>query len=108
LPFRGVFWLCSAPHGHIDTETCRGSHVIEQYLGLGNGRHEGEEALLAETRGEADAAAARLMATLQRKPRLAPEAVDALLARVHARREAVGFGPSYREWLERVTPSDLA
>jgi hypothetical protein len=48
------------------------------------------------------------MATLQRKPRLAPEAVDALLARVHARREAVGFGPSYREWLERVTPSDLA
>jgi NADPH-dependent glutamate synthase beta subunit-like oxidoreductase len=84
------------------------SHVIESYLGLGNGRHEGEEALLAPTTRAADAAAMRLMATLRRKRAPTPAAVDALLTRVHARREAVGFTSSYREWLERVTPPDLA
>src|SRR5262249_14598166 len=40
------------------------SLVIESYLGLGNGRHEGEEALLAATTREADAATGELMATL--------------------------------------------
>jgi NADPH-dependent glutamate synthase beta subunit-like oxidoreductase len=84
------------------------SHVIESYLGLGNGRHEGEEALLAPTRDAADSEADRLMAPLQRKPALGPAAVDALLARVRARREAVGFTSSYRAWLERLTPPDLA
>jgi hypothetical protein len=84
------------------------SHVIESYLGLGNGRHEGEEALLAPTTRAADAAAMRLMATLRRKRAPTPAAVDALLTRVHARREAVGFTSSYREWLKRVTPPDLA
>jgi len=84
------------------------SHVIESYLGLGNGRHEGEEALLVATTRETDAATDQLMATLSHKPPLAAEAVDALLARVHARREAVGFTTSYHEWLERVTPPDLA
>jgi hypothetical protein len=33
--------------------------------------------------------------------------VDALLARIRARQEAVGYTGSYEEWLERVTPSDL-
>jgi hypothetical protein len=84
------------------------SHVIESYLGLGNGRHEGEERVLAPTTSAADVAATRLLATLRRKPALAPDAVAALLARVHARREAVGFTSSYGEWLERVTPPDLA
>ncbi len=84
------------------------SHVIESYLGLGNGRHEGEEALLGSENREADATGERLLAALRRKPPLGPAAVDAVLARVHARREAVGFTASYREWLERVTPPDLA
>lgn len=84
------------------------SHVIESYLGLGNGRHEGEEALLAPTSDAADSEADRLMAPLRRKPALGPAAVDALLARVRARREAVGFTSSYRAWLERLTPPDLA
>jgi hypothetical protein len=46
--------------------------------------------------------------TLRHKPLLPPDAVDALLAHVAARREAVGFTSSYREWLSRVTPPDLA
>ncbi len=83
-------------------------HVIEGYLGLGDGRHEGEEALLATSSGRVGAEADRLVGALARKPPLAPEAIDALLARVAARQEAVGYTSSYREWLERVTPPDLA
>ena len=84
------------------------THVIEQYLGLGNGRHEGEETLLAEVTADADAAGKALMASLRGRPPLEPEAVDALLARIHARSEAVGYTSSYREWLAHVTPPDLA
>ena len=84
------------------------THVIEQYLGLGNGRHEGEEALLAGAESEADDAARALMGSLRARPPLLPEAVDALLGRVHERREAVGYASSYRDWLARVTPPDLA
>ena len=83
-------------------------HVIEGYLGLGNGRHEGEEALLAQPSGRADAAGDQLLATLEAKPPLGPDAVDALLARVAARQHAVGYTTSYREWLERVSPPDLS
>jgi NADPH-dependent glutamate synthase beta subunit-like oxidoreductase len=83
------------------------THVIEGYLGLGNGRHQGEEALLAQLTEDADEAVAQLAETLRHKPPLAPETVAALLARVQARRAAVGCTSSYREWLERVTPPDL-
>lgn len=84
------------------------SHVIEQYLGLGNGRHEGEEALLSPVTGQADDTARDLLAALRRKTPLGPQAIDALLARVRARCEAVGFTTPYQEWLQRVTPPDLA
>src|SRR5262249_42848719 len=80
------------------------THVIEQSLGLGNGRHEGEEALLAGAAADADDAGKALMASLRGRPPLKPEAVDALLARIHARSEAVGYTSSYREWLAHVTP----
>ncbi len=84
------------------------THVIEEYLGLSDGRHEGEEAMLEMATEEGDAAAAEVVATLERKSPLAPEAVEALLARVAARRAAVGWTSSYRDWLDRVTPPDLA
>jgi len=84
------------------------THVIEQYLGLGNGRHEGEETLLAEVTADADAAGKALMASLRGRPPLEPEAVDAVLARIRARSDAVGYTSSYREWLAHVTPPDQA
>lgn len=84
------------------------SHVIENFLGLGNGRHEGEEALLRPLAAEGVETAARVVDRLHTRPPLRPEAVAALLQRVQARREAVGFTGSYRDWLERMTPPDLA
>jgi len=42
------------------------------------------------------------------KPPLDGAAIEKLLARVHARQEAVGYTCAYQEWLARVTPPDLA
>jgi hypothetical protein len=83
------------------------AHVIERFLGIGNGRHEGEEALLGGETGAA-AGAARVADELLRGRPLAPAEVDGVMARVRARQEAVGYVGSYRDWLERVTPPDLA
>lgn len=82
------------------------THVIEQFLGLGDGKHEGEEALLAT--GTVDAAAGRIADAVHGGKRLDAATAEALLARVRARQDAVGYTGSYREWLERVTPPDLA
>lgn len=84
------------------------THVIEQFLGLGNGTHAGEEALLG-TGGEAARAAAGKLADVVTAGRpLPPERAAALLERVRARQAAAGYTLPYREWLERVTPPDLA
>jgi NADPH-dependent glutamate synthase beta subunit-like oxidoreductase len=83
-------------------------HVIEGYLGLGDGRHDGEEAMLAAPSGRSGGTADHLLGALGKTPPLPPAAVDALLSRVATRQQAVGYTTSYREWLARVTPADLA
>jgi len=83
------------------------THVIERFLGLGNGKHDGEEALAPSPAG-VDAAAQKIADVVKNGKPLAPAVADALLGRVRSRQEAVGYTGSYREWLERVTPHDLA
>jgi ferredoxin--NADP+ reductase len=83
-------------------------HVIERFLGLGNGAHGGEDALLLPARGAVDDAVARIADVVEGGRPLTPAEVDALLARIRARQEAVGYTGSYSEWLEHVTPTDLA
>jgi NADPH-dependent glutamate synthase beta subunit-like oxidoreductase len=87
------------------------AHVIERFLGIANGngkgRHEGEEALLAGPEGEAAADAARVVDEILRGRPLAADEAEAVMTRVRARQEAVGYPGSYRDWLERVTPPDL-
>jgi hypothetical protein len=39
---------------------------------------------------------------------LEPEAAAALLARIRARQAAVGYAGSYADWIEDITPADLA
>lgn len=82
------------------------THVIEQFLGLGSGKHEGEEAMMAIE--AVDEAAERIADVINAGKVLAPGAAETLMARVRARQEAVGYTCSYREWLEHVTPPDLA
>lgn len=84
------------------------SHVIENFLGLGNGKHDGEDAMLRPAADAAVETAARVVERLQKRPPLDADAVAKLLARVEARRAAVGFTMPYRDWLEQMTPPDLA
>src|SRR5262249_13931318 len=84
------------------------AHVIERFLGLANGTHAGENALLLPARGAVDDAVARIAEALTAGRPLEPMAVDALLARVRARQAAVGYTGSYAGWIEHVTPGDLA
>jgi len=82
------------------------AQLIEQFLGLGNGRHGGEEKLLAEsTVGET---AAKIGDWVRHQPPSDAAEVERVLGRVRARQEAVGYRGSYREWIARVTPPDLA
>ncbi len=83
------------------------THVIERFLGLGNGTHNGEEGMLAAMTGDVDTAASKVAEVVaqSRKP-LRPEEVTALLDRVRARQEAVGYTGSYREWLDSVSSTD--
>ena len=84
------------------------AHVIERFLGLENGAHAGEDALLLPARGAVDEAVARIADAVTGGRPLTPAAVDALLARIRARQEAVGYTGTYPEWLEQVGPTDLA
>jgi len=84
------------------------AHVIERFLGLANGSHAGENALLLPARSAVDDAVARMADAVTDGRPLAPATVDALLARVRARQAAVGYAGSYENWLEHVTPTDLA
>ena len=67
------------------------SHVIRDFLGVRNGSGHGHD-LVEHVRGQAPLAADR---------------VSALLSRVRARQDAVGFGGDYAAWLEQVTPPDM-
>jgi NADPH-dependent glutamate synthase beta subunit-like oxidoreductase len=80
--------------------------LVEQFLGLGNGRHAGEEALLPES--TVGGAAAKIGDWVREQPRPDAAQVEQVLARVRARQEAVGYRGPYREWIARVTPPDLS
>ncbi len=82
--------------------------LIDHFLGLDKGEHAGEERLLAPIAGTAGDTAARVADTVSQRPPLSPEQVDGLLHRVRARQQAVGYTGGYHEWIERVTPADLA
>jgi hypothetical protein len=88
--------------------TAVSTHVIERFLGLANGKHEGEDGLLRSAPEAVDTAVERVADVVKDGRPLSPAEAEALVARVRARQEAVGYTGSYREWLEQVTPPDLA
>jgi hypothetical protein len=70
-------------------------HVLDAYLGV-------------PQNGSGSPAQQQLADHVAAKVPLSAARIDALLARVRARQEAVGYTVPYRDWLERVTPPDLA
>jgi ferredoxin/flavodoxin---NADP+ reductase len=87
----------------LDSGTEIGTRVAEAYLGLS-----GEHLPFAEgARQEAHAEGERIAAAMDARPKLTPEAVARVLARVRERQRAVGYEGRYRDWLAKVTPPDL-
>ena len=82
------------------------THLIEDFLGLGQEGHDGEEALLDTLTSTVHDSVARLAAWVGTRPPLEAARVETILRRVRARQEAVGYGGSYREWIARVAPAD--
>ena len=66
-----------------------------------------EEHLLDAATEAAAAQADAVAEQIAPRPKLARDAMEALLARVAARQEAVGYDGDYQAWLERITPPDL-
>jgi len=81
--------------------------LIDHFLGLDKGEHAGEEKLLAPIAGTAEDAAAQVADIVAGRSPLSRDQVDAIVQRVRNRQAAVGYGGTYREWIERVTPDDL-
>jgi NADPH-dependent glutamate synthase beta subunit-like oxidoreductase len=79
------------------------AHVVESFLGLGPNGHEGEEAML-----DRPAEAEQVAAAVTARPPIDAGQLEAVLRRVRERQKAVGYGGSYRDWIARVTPADLA
>jgi ferredoxin--NADP+ reductase len=89
----------------LESGTEVGIHVAERYLGVAddNSRASLAEGARAEARREGETIARSIG---EREP-LAGRAVAAILHRVRERQRAVGYEGNYREWIARVTPSDL-
>jgi NADPH-dependent glutamate synthase beta subunit-like oxidoreductase len=82
------------------------AHVIESFLGLDG--HAGEEKLLDAPRAAMRAEAEALAEEIVTRPKVAPEAIERILAKVRARQAQVGYEGDYAAWIKRVTPPDLA
>lgn len=75
--------------------------VLSSFLGLGDGSHDGEEAIADATHAPLREAAAKIADKVERQPDLSPEALKAVLDRVHARQRAVGFDEAaFQTWIE--------
>jgi hypothetical protein len=81
--------------------------VIERFLGLGEGGHDGEEALADAAGAAARAQAEAIAQDLAPRPRLSPAQLAGLVARVGERQRAVGYDGDFAAWMRKVTPPDL-
>ena len=107
----GVFGLGNVVtgQGNIDLSRKHAASVskliLENYLGVSNGNRDISAVLDAgQNRGREQAE--KVKDYLRGKEPLPPEKVNAILARVSNRMRDIGY-TSYREYIQKVTPSDL-
>lgn len=79
------------------------THLIEQFLGLGksNADHHGEEAALDTITVPVDESVQRIAAWVSGRPPIDAVHVEAILHRVRARQQAVGYTGTYGDWMKR-------
>lgn len=73
--------------------------VVEAFLGLGEGGHEGEEALLEQVTGTAESQAEAVADAITRQPPLDAATLEQIRARVGARQREVGYTGDLDAWL---------
>jgi NADPH-dependent glutamate synthase beta subunit-like oxidoreductase len=81
------------------------TRLIEEFLGLGQGTHEGEEQLLESITTPVDDSAYKIADWMGMRPPLDNAQIEAILRRVRARQLAVGYTGSYRDWIKRHAPA---
>ena len=83
-----------------------GEGAIAEFLGLEK-RGEGEAALAETATAAIRAQVESVAGRVARAPALGPDELAAVLARVKARQDAVGYTGDLGTWLAKVTPPDL-
>jgi ferredoxin--NADP+ reductase len=81
------------------------TRLIEEFLGLGQGTHEGEDQLLESITTPVDHSAYKIADWMGTRPPLDSAQIEAILRRVRARQRAVGYSGSYRDWIKRHAPA---
>jgi len=83
-----------------------GMHLIEHFLGVGedDSDHRGEEAGLDAIQSPVDAAVEKIATWVRACPPLDAAQVEAILQRVRARQQAVGYTGSFKDWITRFAP----
>jgi ferredoxin--NADP+ reductase len=89
----------------LESGTAVGTHVAEAYLGVAD---DGSRPSLADgARQVAHREGEQIAANIAARAKLRPDEVTEIMRRVRARQLAVGYGGNYRDWIAKVTPSDL-
>jgi len=87
----------------LDSGTEIGTAIAEAYLGLSDAKLSVQDVARTNAAAEAEQVASAMAS----RPQLPREAVDAVLAKVRTRQQAVGYEGNYRAWIAKVTPPDL-
>jgi hypothetical protein len=82
------------------------THLIEQFLGLGNSGHDDEDQLLDSITIPVDDSVHKIADWIGSRPPLDSAQVESILGRVRARQQTVGYTGSYRDWIKRYAPAD--
>jgi ferredoxin--NADP+ reductase len=83
-----------------------GTHVAERFLGVGEEHHVGEEAALDVITAPVDESVERIAGWVRGRPPLDAPQIKAILRRVRARQNTVGYTGTYQDWVRRVAPPD--
>lgn len=82
------------------------NHLIENYIGIGDGKGD-LSALYEAAEARAAGQAGAVERTIRSAARLSPETLAGIKKRVRVLQERVGYTSGYDAWIARVTPPDL-
>ena len=87
----------------LESGTEIGTLVAESYLGLTTARLPVGEGM----RQKADAEAEKIAEVMEARPTLSPPQIESILTKVRELQHKAGYAGEYRDWIAKVTPSDL-